>query len=315
MLDVVTCGTCYTDLLFTGLPGLPRLGTEIFAGEMGLAPGGIANVAIALARLGLRTGLVTVLGDDIFGDFVWRSLEAEGVDLSATIRVPGLRTPVTVSLSYPEDRAMVTYEERHDQDPLPAPCADYWDGVRGFFQFIGPGLDSRLLALRERGIRLFADSAWDPSGAWRSECLAILPYLDAFLPNQAEALAYTRAPSLEAALERLAQQTATVVVKCGPAGVLARQGERLVQVPALPVTALDTTGAGDVFNAGYIYAALAGWPLEARVRSGNLCAGISVTRHGGSLGAPTWAEIQAFVDRLPVADRRPWQEISGYGGI
>jgi sugar/nucleoside kinase (ribokinase family) len=181
--------------------------------------------------------------------------------------------------------------------------------VRGFFQHISPGLDRRLLALRDRGIRLFADSAWDPSGAWSGECLAILPYLDSFLPNHAEALAYSRALSLEAALECLAQQTSTLVVKCGPTGAWARQGEQLVRVPALPVTVLDTTGAGDVFNAGYIYATLAGWPLEVRLRLGSLCAAISVTCHGGSLGAPTWDKIEAFVDRLPAGDRQPWQEI------
>jgi sugar/nucleoside kinase (ribokinase family) len=90
---------------------------------------------------------------------------------------------------------------------------------------------------------------------------------------------------------------------------VAQQGDEVVRVPGLSVPTLDTTGAGDVFNAGYIYGALAGWPLRERVGLGCLCAGISVTRHSGSLAAPTWDEIEAFVAGLPPDEHRRWQPI------
>ncbi len=307
-LDVVCYGTCFADLLFTGLPDLPRLGTEIYATGLGLAPGGVANVAMALSRLGLRVGLISALGDDPFGDFIWDTLAREGIDLSAVKRCPGARTAVTVSLSYPKDRAMVTYGE-HLRAEFPPPDSDYWAGVRGFFYYVSPGVDGRMVALHERGIALFADTSWDPSQAWHPETLESLPYLAAFLPNEPEALAYSRTSTVDQALEELARTTATAVIKRGADGAVARQGDEVVQVPGLSVPTLDTTGAGDVFNAGYIYGALAGWPLRQRVALGCLCAGISVTRHSGSLAAPTWDELEAFVARLPPDERQRWQPI------
>src|SRR2546430_816086 len=114
-LDVFLSGTVFIDMIFSGLPGLPAPGTELYTAGLGSAPGGSANLAVALSRLGLRVGLAAAFGDDMFGGYLWRTLaEQEGIDLSTSQRIKRWPTPVTVSLSYDADRSMITYGE-----PLP----------------------------------------------------------------------------------------------------------------------------------------------------------------------------------------------------
>jgi sugar/nucleoside kinase (ribokinase family) len=123
-----------------------------------------------------------------------------------------------------------------------------------------------------------------------------------FLPNAVEARAYTRTRSPADALEALALRVPVVVVKQGSQGAIAidsTTGEQAAAA-ALPVEALDTTGAGDVFAAGFVFGTLAGWPLLQRLRFANLCAGLSVRHHSGSLGAPCWGEIAAFGETAEV---------------
>src|SRR6266545_633166 len=108
--DVFLQGTVFFDVVLTGLPSLPARGTELLAEGMGTCPGGIANLAVAASRLGLRTSLSAGFGDDLYGEFLWRTLEEqEGVDLSKSRRFAGWHSPVTVSLAVQRDRSMVTH--------------------------------------------------------------------------------------------------------------------------------------------------------------------------------------------------------------
>src|SRR5882724_10728205 len=109
-IDVFLSGTVFLDIVFTGLPKMPSAGTEVWAEGMGSCPGGIANLAIASSRLGLRTSLASGFGDDLYGDFLWRTLsEQEGVDLTRSRRFADWHSPITVSLAVQRDRSMVTH--------------------------------------------------------------------------------------------------------------------------------------------------------------------------------------------------------------
>ncbi|NDU77088.1 carbohydrate kinase family protein [Actinomadura sp. DSM 109109] len=286
------------DMIFTGLPGLPPPGTEIVTDGLGSAPGGAANIAVAMSRLGLRVGLAARFGDDMFGAYLWRTLaEQEGVDLGASRRVPGWSTPVTVSMAYDSDRSMVTFEP-----PVPD-LPDGPDGLggpppaaRACFVDVDRPLPPWAAVMRERGALVFGDLGWDQTGAWPAEVLDRLAHVDVFLPNAAEAMAYTRTASPAEAAEALAERVPVVVVKCGGDGAIAidaAAGAR-AETGALPVRALDPTGAGDVFAAGFVFATLAGLALPERLRFANLCAGLSVRHRSGSLGSPCWGEIAAF---------------------
>ncbi|NUR97820.1 MAG: carbohydrate kinase family protein, partial [Kribbellaceae bacterium] len=127
--DVFVQGTVFLDIVLTGLESAPTTGTEIFAEGMGSCPGGVANFAIAASRLGLRSGLAAVFGDDVYADFCWRTLaDQEGVDLSHSRRIGHWHSPVTVSMSIDRDRAMVTHAHEAPGDPS---------------KLVGPGLNTR----------------------------------------------------------------------------------------------------------------------------------------------------------------------------
>jgi sugar/nucleoside kinase (ribokinase family) len=300
-LDVFLSGRVFMDMIFTGLPGLPPPGTELITDGLGSAPGGIANIAVAMSRLGLRVGLAAVIGDDMFGSYLWRALsEQEGVDLSRSRRLPGWPTPVTVSLAYDSDRSMVTYIR-----PLPA-APDELVGTppqaRTCFIDVDRPVPDWAVAMRRSGSTVFADIGWDPTETWHTDVLDRLEHVDVFLPNAVEAMAYTRTRTPEDALEALSARVPVVVVKLGERGAIAidRTTGQRASAPALPVEALDPTGAGDVFVAGFVFGTLAGWPLAQRLNFANLCAGLSVRHFSGSLGAPCWGEIAAFGESTEV---------------
>jgi sugar/nucleoside kinase (ribokinase family) len=153
---------------------------------------------------------------------------------------------------------------------------------------------------------VFADVAWDDERLGSARILEALAAVDVFMPNAAEALACSRCATVEQAAARLASAGPVVVVKDGGAGSLAfspGSGSE-IRAAALPVDALDTTGAGDVFDAGFVYGSLAGWPMEQRLRFANLCASESVKLIGGSLAAPCWRDLAAFWAKLDDAQLR-----------
>ncbi|WP_329479548.1 PfkB family carbohydrate kinase [Kribbella sp. NBC_01484] len=292
-LDVVVSGLVFQDLVL-GLATPPRPGTEVWAADSHESPGGIANFAVALARLGLRTGLAAAFGSDPEGDHIWDSLTAEGIDLTLSRKLAGWRTPLTVALAYDNDRALVTRGTRPPlsaDELITAPPA-----ARAVAAHIGPWPNEWLAKAKAAGCVVFADVGWDPSEQWDPAVLDQLEHCDVFLPNAGEAMSYTRTDSPEQALDRLAEQVPLVVVSNGAAGALALDastGEK-VAVPAYPVPAADTTGAGDVFAAGFIAATLWELPLEQRVRFAALTAALSVTRLGGADAAPRWADLAAW---------------------
>ncbi|MET3806351.1 sugar/nucleoside kinase (ribokinase family) [Nakamurella sp. UYEF19] len=291
LLDVFMQGTTFFDMVLTGLPSQPVPGTEIHAEGMGSCPGGIANLAIAASRLGLRTGLASTFGDDVYGDFLWRTLEQEGVDLTRSQRVADWHSPVTVSLAVHRDRAMVTHAH---SSPVPlAGLVSDTPITRIGFVSLDEEPEPWVSRAKAKGAKLFGDVGWDPSGRWAPEELTGLGDLHAFLPNSTEAMAYTRTEDPRAALMSLAELVPVVVVTCGGQGSIGIDSLTSEEewVPSLPVNAVDATGAGDVFDAAFILGTLREWPLRNRMAFGNLCAALSVQQVGGSLAAPGWGDL------------------------
>ncbi|CAA9319257.1 MAG: putative carbohydrate kinase [uncultured Nocardioidaceae bacterium] len=292
-VDLLVTGTVFLDLIFTGLPAAPVGGREIMAEGMGSSPGGAANMAVAASRLGLTTGLAAVFGTDVYGDYCWSTLEDdEGIDLSWSRRLPGWHSPVTVSLAYDDDRAMITHAHEPavetDQPPASLPAA------RACFADVGTKRAPWVDRLIEAGSLVFADVGWDGSGTWDAAGLrSRLEGCHAFVPNAAEAMAYTGRSHPGAALEVLRDWVPLAVVTAGSGGAYAadeRTGET-VWVPGLPSPAIDPTGAGDVFLAALVLGTLHDWPLLQRIRFANLAAALSVRDLGGALAAPGWADI------------------------
>lgn len=296
--DVALWGTVFLDIIFTGLDGKPQGGTEVMAAGMGSCPGGIANLAVAASRLGLRTSLAAAFAKDSYGEFCWATLsEQEDVDLQSSRQYAAWHSPVTVSYAVDDDRSMVTHAHPPpdaDSDPVVAPPP-----ARAVIADLGsddlrqPAGVAWLEEAHAAGSLIFADAGWDSTGAWSKEILDPLDRCYAFTPNSVEAMAYTRTSTPQDALYALADRVPLAVVTNGAHGALAIDsgtGEE-VNIPALRVPALDATGAGDVFGAALVLGTLAEWPLPQRVAFSTLCSSLAVQQFGGSLAAPGWGDI------------------------
>jgi sugar/nucleoside kinase (ribokinase family) len=297
--DLFVHGTVFFDVVFTGLASLPLRGTEIQATGMGSCPGGIANLAIAASRLGVRTSLAAAFGDDVYGDFCWSTLtEQEGVDLTHSRRFPDWHSPVTVSMVVERDRAMLTH-----MHSVPVPASELPGEVpaaRIGFAHLDPEPREWFTTASAAGMLLFADTGWDQDEKWSPSLLDQLENFHAFLPNSIEAMSYTRTDDPHDALHALANRVPVVVVTCGGQGAMAIDSTTGEQewVPSLPVNAHDPTGAGDVFGAGFVLGTLREWPLRQRLLFANLCAALSVQYVGGSLAAPGWGDIIDWLARV-----------------
>jgi len=292
-LDVLVTGTVFLDLIFTGLGAAPVGGREIMAEGMGSSPGGAATLAVAAARLGVSTSLVAAFGSDVYGDYCWSTLEDdEGVDLSWSRRLPDWHSPVTVSLAYDDDRAMITHA--HASPIVPEELFGSVPDARACYADVGTARAPWVDGLIERGSLVFADVGWDDTGVW--DAISLRERLEgchAFVPNAAEAMAYTDRDHPGAALEVLRDWVPLAVVTSGSGGAYAADAStgETVWVPGLQVPAIDPTGAGDVFLAALMAGTLRGWPLQQRVRFANLTAALSVRDLGGALAAPGWADV------------------------
>ena len=299
--DVLLSGLLFYDIGFAGLPAAPAAGAEVWARERGTSPGGIANFAVALSRLGLRTSLAVAFGDDFAGGLCRQELSAEGIDLSLSRTVPDWPMPLTVSLAYDGDRALVTHGSPPPLSPdqligAPPPA-------RAAVAHLGPEPQEWIGKAVAQDTLVFADAGWEEAERHRDAILAQLPGCHAFLPNDREAMAYTRTDTPTAALAKLADLVPLAVVTCGADGahgIDATTGET-ASVPGIPVDAVDTTGAGDVFGAALVFATLAGLPLADRLRFAALAAALSVRRIGGAAAAPRWSDLA----RWRRTDNRP----------
>lgn len=290
-LDVLSTGTVFFDLIFSGLDQMPRPGEERMALGMGSCPGGIANLSTALARLGLRTGLVAGFGDDAYADWMWDMLcKDEGIDLSSSPRFESFHSAITVAMTVDGDRAMVTHMHELPEPLhrwiLEAPTSRAAVLDLGGETFWWP-------TLRQRGTILFADIGYDETGRWDKATLRPLEHCHGFTPNAVEAMAYTRTDSPAKAVRELAELVPLAIVTDGAAGAYAidqSTGEE-AYCPAVAVQAIDATGAGDVFASAIVMGTLATWPLEQRLRFASLCSSLAVQQFGGSLAAPGWGDI------------------------
>ncbi|WP_262852833.1 carbohydrate kinase family protein [Mumia quercus] len=291
--DFFVTGPVFLDIIFTGLQEAPVGGREVMTSGMGSSPGGVATLAVAASRLGLKTSLAAAFGDDMYGDYLWATLEDdESIDLSRSHRWEHWHSPVTVSLAYDMDRAMITHAHKAPRAEITAP--DITPAARAAFADVADERPAWVDTAAERGTLVFADVGWDPTGRWDSTQLRErLDGCYAFVPNALEAMTYTGTDSPGAALERIRDWVPLAVVTAGSSGSYAADAQtgETAWVPALNVPALDPTGAGDVFLAGLVAATLREWPLIQRLRFANLCAALSVRDFGGALAAPGWGAI------------------------
>jgi sugar/nucleoside kinase (ribokinase family) len=297
--DVLLIGGYFCDLIFTGLPEMPRLGAEIYGSAFDMVPGAAFTTALALRRLELRAGWACDFGDDFFSQFVLDTARREGLDSSLFRLHTGPLRRVTAALSFPHERAFVSFtDELTPASPIPLierhrPRAVLFSGL-----WYGPEHTRICAAAHDAGALVYMDCQCVTATLATPGLVESLRSVDIFAPNASEALQITGAATVEAALAQLAALTPLVIVKHGAEGALAQTCGRVARMPGITVDVFDTTGAGDCFNAGFLYGHLHGLPLEDCLRRGNICGGLSTTARGGA-AAPSAAQVEEWLRRYP----------------
>ncbi|MDX6532858.1 MAG: hypothetical protein QOJ13_2421 [Gaiellales bacterium] len=278
-VDLAVGTPAFLDLTIVGLDAAPQLGEERFASDLKRTPGGGAITAVGAGRLGLSTTLVSALGDDLAGELVRDTVAEDGVNVVVK-RCP--RTPITVVIPVANDRAMITIDpgvrvSRSDVAPL-EPRA------------VAVNLD--LIHVVPPGAAGYVTCGEDDARAFAGRPPADLANMRALFVNEREAVALTDAPDIESAAEQLGKLVPAVMVTRGANGAIAIIDGQRYESPGFDAgPAVDTTGAGDLFTAAYIWAELRGAEPEDRLRWAVLYASLSVTRSTAVGGAVSEARL------------------------
>jgi sugar/nucleoside kinase (ribokinase family) len=303
--DLVVIGELNVDLLLYGEDIAPVFGqVEKLVDDAVLTVGSSSAIfAHQAARLGLRVAFAGKVGPDVFGEFMVDRLRKVGVQTSTIIVDPGVKTGVTVHLVRGTDRAMLTHPGsmaafRPDEveEALLANTRHVHLGSYFLQDGVQPGLPVIFARAREAKATTSLDPGWDPDERWDSGLREALAHTDVFLPNEQELLALTGKTTLEAALEDLAE-VPTVVVKRGASGAEVRRAGSTVRCRPPRMNAVDTTGAGDSFDAGFLFGVLGGYDLEQALEIGCLCGALSTRSTGGVDAQPDLEHLQPLLTR------------------
>ncbi len=294
--DVTIAGEINLDLILYGLPETMPLERELIASRFEMTLGSSSAIlAHNLAVLGAKVGLITSVGEDELGAIALKRLGESGVDLSTVRHESSMQTGVTVILPHGGRRHILTCLGTMATMSVADLDFDYLSSGRHFHLsslFLQKGLHAGLPQLfrdlKEAGLTVSLDTNDDPEDEWAGVLEPLLDLTDILLPNRDELLRIAGKDSVEAALDLLAERVPLIVVKAGSAGAILQQGRRREYVPAIAVEPVDTIGAGDSFNAGFLHAWLRGEDAVEAASLGNMAGALSTLRAGGT---------EAFRDR------------------
>lgn len=290
--DVLALGELNADLILNRIDGEPEIGKEKFAQNMTLTLGSSTAIFAAnVASLGAKTAFVGMIGKDSFGDLVKSSLQSKGVDTSLLIETDKAATGATIVLNYNEDRAMVTYQGTMDMMSFEDIDKEYLLSARHIHIssiFLQSGIKRDLTEIltfaRHHGITTSLDTQWDPVEKWDFNYAEILPLVSVFIPNEKELLLLTNSKDLETAIGKIKPFINICVIKRGSKGsmLLLNDGTQIDRGAFLNTEVVDAIGAGDSFNAGFIYKFIKGESPAECQRFGNLTGAINTTASGGT---------------------------------
>lgn len=289
--SVVAIGELNVDVIARGLRGAPELGRELIVPELELTLGSATAIfACGIRKLGHPVRFVARVGADPFGDTCLRALREAGVDTKRVLRSK-LGTGVTLSLSAPRDRAQVTYlgaiaELRAKDVPRDVFSGQAHLHLSSFELQSGlkPAFARLLREAQRKGLTTSLDPNSTLRGATATAISRLLAHVDLLFLNELEARELSRERTAERALARLAQETRGVVIKLGARGAIAMLDGVPARARGFRARAVDTTGAGDSFAAGFVSAFLTGETLAECLRQGNACGAASTERLGGTAG-------------------------------
>ncbi|HEY3439336.1 MAG TPA: carbohydrate kinase family protein [Paludibaculum sp.] len=302
-MKILVVGELNVDLVLQDYSSFPTPGKEVLVERASLTLGSASAICAAgLARLGNEVAFAGKLGCDTWGDLVLARLNELSIDVSRILRSADLTTGITVSVSSAADRALITYlgssEALHVSDVQEAWLEDANHlHVSSFYLQRGLRPDLKTLFARAHalGLTTSLDPGCDPLEEWGRDLLDVLTEVDIFLPNEVELAGVTGEQDPALALRRLQNGRTLTVAKLGASGCMAIVDGGLAAVSAFPVAAVDTTGAGDSFNAGFLHAFLRGEGTGEAIRFGAACGALSTLGVGGTTAQPDAQEAARFM--------------------
>lgn len=319
--DVVSIGDLNIDLIVVGCEEIPGPGQEIMVENMHVhIGGGAALFSMALAKLGLRLAVNGVLGDDRNGSYIIDQFRQLNIDTSYIRLSRSNKTGISIAINPENDRSFITYTGTNAEVSLDSLDEESmrlgrhvhltgYKGSRNHAEYM-----ELVRRLKGWGISVSFDVGWDESGEWYEGIFELVSLVDVFFLNKVEALNYARAASMEEAIRKFSARSPHVVFKMGPEGALAVRGVERVYRSAYCVQVRDTTGAGDSFNAGYIYGMLTGKPVGQSLEYGNACGAMSVGSYGGSTGISDEAGVREFIAQHAHQVSDTWESVQIQGG-
>jgi sugar/nucleoside kinase (ribokinase family) len=304
LYDILVVGELNVDIILNGdvTPVFDQV--EKLVSDASLVLGSSSAIfSSGAARLGLKTAFTSKVGQDALGELCLDALMDRNVDVSGVVVDPDVKTGMSLILNRGIDRAILTYPGSMTYFSL----EDIKPELLRKTRHLHLGGYYLLSTLRPRAVRLFEiarslgvttslDTNYDPSDRWQEDLEPLLRLTDVFLPNETELLRISRDSTVEAGMQRLAGWTDMVVVKQGAQGAVARQGDKEYQAVGLPVQVVDTVGAGDSFDAGFLNGYLHGWDIQRSLRLGCICGSLSTRMSGGTQAQPDFNEAIKYLD-------------------
>jgi sugar/nucleoside kinase (ribokinase family) len=297
MFDITIAGEINLDLILYGLPPEMPVERELLAADFQMTLGSSSAIlAHNLAVLGAKVGFITLVGEDELGKAALARLGESGADLSRVVfAVNGKSTGVTVLLHHGKERHILTYPGTMSDMSKKDLDVAYLKSSRHFHlsslflhRSLAADLPELLRELKSAGLTISLDTNDDPEDRWGGVLEELLDLVDVLLPNETEICRIAKRDSMEDAITVLARRIPCIAVKLGSRGALVQAGGKRYTAAPVAVSAMDSIGAGDSFNAGFLSAWLRGLPLKDCARAGNIAGALSTWRPGGT---------EAFRDR------------------
>ena len=289
-MKILLVGEINLDIILQGGQSAPTPGREVLVNDFAMSLGSSCAITGAgLVQLGNPAAYFGRAGDDLGGQFCVQRMEALGLDVSQVKLDPHLKTGVTVSITSGRDRSLVSYLGATTvlkSADIPDNLFEGFDHLHCSSYFIQrgmhPGFEDLYQRASRHGLTTSLDPACDPAGEWQSDLKRVLRHVDVFLPNEVELEGITGERDPAAGLRALDNGRTLPVVKLGSRGAMALHAGQPVEAAAPVVEAIDVTGAGDCFNAGFLHAWLHKWPLEDALQFAVACGSFSIRGLGGT---------------------------------
>jgi sugar/nucleoside kinase (ribokinase family) len=309
--DLTIAGEVNLDLILYGLKETLPVDRELLATNFEMTLGSSSAIfAHNLSVLQRRVGFVTRYGADFMGSLAMERLAESGVDLSRSLcGVETSKTGVTILLPHGRTRRILTYPGVMFDMSVDDLDIDYLASARHFhlsslflLRGLHPGLPGLFRELKRRGLTISLDTNDDPDDRWNGLLQELLPHVDILLPNDDEVRRIAKRNSVEEALDVLGAVVPLIAVKCGRKGALLQQGSKRSNISGLTVDIVDTIGAGDSFNAGFLAAWLGGGSPQECAVAGNITGALSTQKAGGTEAFRDRNLLETFLEQHPLPE-------------